>query len=174
MTIVRDAMITQTKQACTVVCFDPLTGLMLATHRKDDFSSWGMPGGKVDPGESPLEAVIRELGEETPYVALIDNIEYLGVRPCYGEVYYDVHTYLVKDASLLKLNISLKGVKQNYGWVHPRLLTKGPFANFNSLLFSEFAEKIFGKLFNHLVWNKQYKQHIDNMSDEFPEDYEVN
>lgn len=162
------------KEAVTIVIFNPLTGLMLATHRKDDANAWGMPGGKVDDGESPLEAVVRELGEETPYVALIDNIEYLGVRPCKGEVDYDVHTYLVKDANLLKLNISLIGVEQNYGWVHPRLLTKGPFANFNSLLFSEFAEKIFGKLYNHLVWNKQHKQHIDNMPDEFPEDYEVN
>ncbi len=164
----------QFKEAVTIVCFNRMNGLMLATHRKHSVAEWGLPGGKIDEGESPLEAVVRELGEETPYVALIDNIEYLGVRPCYGEVYYDVHTYLVKDASLLKLNISLKGVEQNYGWVHPRLLTKGPFANFNSLLFSEFAEKIFGKLYNHLVWNKQHKQHIDNMPDELPEDYEVN
>lgn len=167
-------MIKSLKEAVTIVIFNPLNGLMLATHRKDDETAWGMPGGKIDDGESPLEAVVRELGEETPYTALIDNIEYLGRRPCYGDASYNVHTFMVKDATLLKLNISLKGVEQNYGWIHPRLLTRGPFANFNSLLFSEFADKIFGKLFNFLEWNKQPKQNIDNMPDEFPEDYEVN
>lgn len=148
------------KEAVTIVALDTRTGLMLATHRKDDESAWGMPGGKVDPGESPLEAVVRELGEETPYTVIIDNLEYLGVFPCYGEVDYDVHTYLVKDANLLKLNISLIGVEQNYGWVHPRLLTFGPFADFNTKLFSEYSEKIFGKLYKYLQWNKPNKQPI--------------
>lgn len=159
------------KEAVTIVVYDKRTGLMLATHRKDDCTKWGMPGGKIDPGESALEAVIRELGEETPYTALINNIEYLGMFPCNGEVYYDVHTFLVPDPSKLMINLSLKGIEQNYAWVNPKLLTSGPFADFNSKLFNQYQDRIFGLNNSNVVNNKRY---FDNMPDEFPEDYEVN
>lgn len=151
------------KEAVTIVVFDHRTGLMLATHRKDDASNWGMPGGKIDEGESPLEAVIRELGEETPYTVLINNIEYLGLRFCEGEVNYNVHTYMIKDTSRMYINLSLSRVEQNYGWVHPRLLTFGSFAKFNNELFSEYSENIFGKLRRHLQWDKPHKQPINGV-----------
>lgn len=37
----------------------------LSVSRKDDHEKKGLPGGKVEPGESPVEAVVRELREET-------------------------------------------------------------------------------------------------------------
>jgi 8-oxo-dGTP pyrophosphatase MutT (NUDIX family) len=36
----------------------------LAISRRNDTSQWGLPGGKVDPGESNVEAVVRETYEE--------------------------------------------------------------------------------------------------------------
>lgn len=140
------------KEAVTIVVLDTRTGLMLATHRKEDISQWGMPGGKIDENESPLEAIVREFSEETPYNVLINNLEYLGVYPCYGPTDYNVHTYMVKDASMLKINLSLKNVEQNYGWIHPRLLTVGPFAYFNKTLFAKHKDKIFGKLYPFIDW----------------------
>lgn len=43
---------------------------ILLLHRqemKSQGNRWGIPGGKVDKGETPLEAVLRETKEETGY-----------------------------------------------------------------------------------------------------------
>lgn len=45
---------------------------------KPDGGTWGLPSGKVDPGESDLEALQRELFEETGYRADLREIELLG------------------------------------------------------------------------------------------------
>lgn len=40
-------------------------GRFLAVSRKEDHDDLGLPGGKVESGESPEEAIVRELYEET-------------------------------------------------------------------------------------------------------------
>src|SRR5512135_1153543 len=39
----------------------------LLLHRRSDNGLWGLPGGKVDPGESVSAAVAREVLEETGF-----------------------------------------------------------------------------------------------------------
>jgi 8-oxo-dGTP diphosphatase len=34
-------------------------------QRRSDNGQWGLPGGAIDPGEEPAEAVVREVWEET-------------------------------------------------------------------------------------------------------------
>lgn len=45
------------------VVFDD-AGHVLLTQRRD-LPFWCLPGGRVDPGETPMEAVVREVAEET-------------------------------------------------------------------------------------------------------------
>lgn len=39
-------------------------GTLLAVSRRNDDTRWGVPGGKVDPGETHVAAAVRECGEE--------------------------------------------------------------------------------------------------------------
>lgn len=40
-------------------------GKILTVSRGRDLTDWGNPGGKIDEGETPAEAAIRETWEET-------------------------------------------------------------------------------------------------------------
>ena len=44
-------------------------GRFLAVSRKDDHENLGLPGGKIEPGETPEQALVRELYEETGLLA---------------------------------------------------------------------------------------------------------
>jgi 8-oxo-dGTP pyrophosphatase MutT (NUDIX family) len=57
----------EVKAACTLVV-NPKTRKILATSRKNNHSDLGLPGGKVDIGETSFQAAVRELWEETGYV----------------------------------------------------------------------------------------------------------
>lgn len=56
---------------------------VLLVHRPR-YNDWSLPKGKLDNGESPLEAAIREVREETGY-----EVETVGFAGSFG--------YLVKD-----------------------------------------------------------------------------
>jgi len=56
------------RAACCLI-IHPDNGKILAVSRKDDPNDWGMPGGHVDPGETPEAAAARELKEETGLAA---------------------------------------------------------------------------------------------------------
>lgn len=102
-------------------------GKILAVSRKDDPTDFGMPGGRVEYGEDPMHAAVRELKEETGfditnakliYESQDDNGYY--VRVYTGDVSGRPHTI---ETGLIR-------------WVTPDILIKGSFGKFNKKFLS--------------------------------------
>lgn len=65
--------------------------LLMARHRMADREWWCLPGGGLEPGETPAEAALRELKEECGLDGTIQR-----QTACVGESALDVtYTYLV-------------------------------------------------------------------------------
>lgn len=47
----------------------------MSVSRRNDPTRWGLPGGKVDPGETPLQAIVRETFEEVGIRLAIQDLE---------------------------------------------------------------------------------------------------
>lgn len=97
---------------------------ILLLHRQEHKSQgnlWGIPGGKLEKGETPLEAVIRETKEETGYDFSNEPIEYLGaVYIEYNKkdhfVYHMFRTKLIGDPSVVKINFT---EHKGFTWATP-------------------------------------------------------
>jgi 8-oxo-dGTP diphosphatase len=49
-------------------------GLLLAHWNEEGRTGWTLPGGGIEPGEAPADAVVREVDEETGYAAAVDEL----------------------------------------------------------------------------------------------------
>lgn len=80
--------------------YRPCAGVMLLNDRGEVFvgqrldsvvEAWQMPQGGIDPGEAPLDAAIRELGEEAGIAP--DKVELVAEAP--DELFYDLPEELI-------------------------------------------------------------------------------
>ena len=102
--------------ACCLILSDD--GQVLAVSRKDDPSAFGMPGGKVDPGETAMQAAARELQEETGLTA--KKLHKVFVRK--EDDGFTCTTFACEPEG--QINTEESGVIR---WVHPQVLFNGPF-----------------------------------------------
>jgi len=72
----RADLVIEAVAVCVQPCAEAKT--VLAVRRREDPSILCMPGGKVERGESPRAAAIRELLEETGLVRTTQNLAWLG------------------------------------------------------------------------------------------------
>ncbi len=91
-----------------VSCLVEFDGKILLLHRQDrkpQGNTWGVPAGKIDEGESPINALLRELKEETGIVITESQLAYfdkLYVKyPEFDFVYYMFHLKLADKPSIL-------------------------------------------------------------------------
>ncbi len=111
-------------------------GRLLAISRRHDPSRWGLPGGKVDPGETNIEAAVRECREELGFEFDPQLLEPLFCALCPGKGPKDTYwvtTYLYRGAapSLVELQAE-EGLYLQ--WLQAQQLSDpavSPFAHYN-------------------------------------------
>jgi len=89
-------------------------GKILVARRRDDQmlgGLWEFPGGKIEPGESPRDTVIRELHEETGLTVEPDAEPLIAVDHGFSHFTLRIHAYLCRAATGRAKAISAAEIK---------------------------------------------------------------
>jgi|688.fasta_scaffold1861254_1 8-oxo-dGTP diphosphatase len=102
-----------------------LGGKVLGVSRKTDPNDFGLPGGKVDEGETLYDAMVREVKEETGLTVLKakplffrEDTDFVAVVYLVEEYYGEIKT---EEAGAVK-------------WIDFEVLKQGSFGDYNTML----------------------------------------
>ena len=112
--------------ACALIYKDViLEGKVLGVSRKTDPNDFGLPGGKVDEGETLYDAMVREVKEETGLTVLKakplffrEDTDFVAVVFLVEEYFGEIST---EEAGAVK-------------WIDFEILKKGSFGDYNTML----------------------------------------
>ncbi len=114
--------------------------LFLLRNRSKYSGTWGLPGGKVEKGESIIDGLYREVDEEMGNVPTFHKVIPIETFTS-DDYYFNYHTFLitVTDEFIPELNEEHRG----YAWVniedHPKPLHPGVW---NTFKFEVVLEKL--------------------------------
>jgi len=116
-------------------------GLILGITRRNDKTKYGLPGGKVEPGETPKEAAIRETFEETSIRVKDCELIYDRVELGNGPKGFDLHSFCYYATSWE--GEPQKSEEGEVAWLTAQELTstKAAFASYNNQNISYFKTK---------------------------------
>lgn len=120
-----DLAYTYPKKGAMVLLFNQ--GKILSVSRKGDPSKKGLVGGKVDEGETFLQAAVREAKEET-------GLDVFGLIPVFSRI--DGEFFCVVYIGQWKGEIHKTSEKETgvVEWVDWDQLKEGPFGKYNTAL----------------------------------------
>lgn len=113
-------------------------GKILTVSRKNDHTKLGLPGGKVDRGELPQSAIIRECFEETGMKVKINSLESFADN--IDDFYVICYPLIREDFTVEETAIEETG-KVEFVEIK-KLLDSSPFAEYNKKAFEYFGIKV--------------------------------
>lgn len=124
--------------SCIVIPTGNTIEEVLAVSRRNDYTKWGIPGGKRDAGESSAFCACREIEEELGLIFIASDLIPLYSGPCYGADgrNFWVTTYLTEINYIqpLKVEDGLKVEPKEMLWLCNE--TNSPFAHYNQQVIS--------------------------------------
>jgi 8-oxo-dGTP diphosphatase len=104
-----------------IVTDDTRRLLLVRRGHEPEAGRWSLPGGRVKPGESDLQAVVREVHEETGLWVEPGRLVGAVERPAPGGAVFDISDYAASvSGGLLAAGDDAADVR----WVHPRDLDR--------------------------------------------------
>jgi len=115
---------------CAVIYIEKDSKVLGVTRRNSDL--YGLPGGKVDPGETVYEALVRELREETGVILTKSDIRPFFIKSSIG---VDKKQYIVTCFMLSDFSISIQPYQCEkdilVNWITREQLITGAFPSYN-------------------------------------------
>ena len=128
----------------SIACIVYRNGKILIAHRNpvgDMGGRWEFPGGKVDPGETETQAIVREMQEEfsvraEPGRKITDSVFYHKDKKCTLNAYF---VFLEHDGIAVPYRLT---EHSEYAWVKPEDIPSDNFVDSDLQIYPEVLKAI--------------------------------